>query len=263
MEPDLRMFFIVLLVLAVFLNYSTLKNMFVEHRHKSPLKPRPPPDAEEIVVQSMSPSYTIIDQEHTPTATQDKTGRTEAPLPLRSKIKLKTQITDQKAEINGPKDRTGKRVAGLTKDDIKAKWTGNCSYPSYIPTAVQNQPWFPLYLQHLKNVSFASVLQKRRAAACSRWWYPTHQLIRGEYPSRKINWKFTKPPRDFSRPNCTFGQQKVKTTSCAKAHSKLWRALDDMGVLYFPRSGSELGVVRDRWVGFSSPQDSLSSPRGR
>ena len=79
-----------------------------------------------------------------------------------------------------------------------------------------------------------------------RWWHPTPQPLYTDVAPRRNNWKEpAKPPENFTRPECPFGQDRKPWTSCSKKHDKLWRELDKLGAIYFPRSGSELGVVRD------------------
>ena len=75
--------------------------------------------------------------------------------------------------------------------------------------------------------------------------YSTPQYKFDELPHRALNWKPDIAPSNFTRPKCEdFGQKVVRKTRCSKAHETLWRYLDKHGILYFPRSGTELGVVR-------------------
>ena len=75
--------------------------------------------------------------------------------------------------------------------------------------------------------------------------FPTHQLAWLDRPHRQITWKFEAPPTNYSRQKCKdFGQEVVSQTPCSKKHEELWRFLDKKGILYYPHSGSELGVVR-------------------
>lgn len=45
-------------------------------------------------------------------------------------------------------------------------------------------------------------------------------------------------------PTCEFGQAEVKGSRCTDRLKNLFEALDELRVVYFPRSGTELGIVR-------------------
>ena len=144
---------------------------------------------------------------------------------------------------------TSRKINGFPdKDTVKKHWKGDCSYPSYIPQVMQNQTWFSRYLYHLERVKLSADYKSDRPDNCARWWASNPQkydVSRKEVRKRKQRWMKTFRETGYARPKCSFGQQSVERTRCATIHERLWRTLDKLNIVYFPRSGSELGVVRN------------------
>ena len=92
-----------------------------------------------------------------------------------------------------------------------------------------------------KNSSVAN-----RQRNCLRWWHPTPQLSYLEVPYRKLGWApKSQLPDGYQRPNCSFGQSMQPKTSCSEKHAALFRELEELNMLYFPKDGTELGVLRE------------------
>ncbi|XP_066928577.1 uncharacterized protein [Clytia hemisphaerica] len=124
----------------------------------------------------------------------------------------------------------------------KDNWKGDCPYPSYVFRKLESQSWFSLYLHHQMKVDLSRTIPKRLKKSCTRWWHAHAEADFGDLPHRKFTWKEQKP--NHVRPNCSFGQKRRPWTRCSKKHQELWTVLDKLGVIYFIRSGSELGVIR-------------------
>ena len=77
-----------------------------------------------------------------------------------------------------------------------------------------------------------------------RFWHHSPQPHFLDIPHRKFIWKEQKLPPNYKRPNCTFGQYLKPLTTCSRKHQELWNLLDELGIIYFARSGSELGIIR-------------------
>ena len=131
----------------------------------------------------------------------------------------------------------------------KATWKGQCLYPWYIPPAMQQQSWFQPFLRHLQQVDLSKAASRYiQMRDCARWWSASPQISFNDTPprSRLVGWKPKPlPPLGYKRPKCkNFGQKLVPRGRCSSVHEVLWRALDKLGILYFPRSGTELGILR-------------------
>jgi len=128
----------------------------------------------------------------------------------------------------------------------KQTWKGDCPYPKYVEMEkLERQKWFPRYLHHLQKVNLTGNDKYYWNDKCVRWWHPNPKNPWPFYPHRKKSWKpAVRPGPSFIRPNCTFGQELKPPTKCLKMHQRLWDELDKMGAVYFPRSGTELGVLR-------------------
>ncbi|XP_066928404.1 uncharacterized protein [Clytia hemisphaerica] len=162
---------------------------------------------------------------------------------------LRTLVDQTKIEIKitkeNIKENTELKIHRKTNiTQYMKSWTGDCPFPNYASKLV-NESWFPMFLDTLQKVDLKPTKNKRTTLHCTRWWHLTPQADYKDIPPRKLKWKEpTRPGKGFIRPNCTFGQDLIPWTKCSKAHNKLWRELDKIGAIYFPRSGSELGVVR-------------------
>ena len=105
-------------------------------------------------------------------------------------------------------------------------------------------PWFPAFRHALENV----VPRKKpcgnhdEASSCGRWWHPAPQPFYACEPPRI--WKTNLRETSHAPPACLFGQKKTPATRCAQAQRQLAGALNKLRVVWFLRSGSELGVVR-------------------
>ncbi|XP_066915128.1 uncharacterized protein [Clytia hemisphaerica] len=128
----------------------------------------------------------------------------------------------------------------------KQTWKGDCPYPKYVEMEkLERQKWFPRYLHHLQKVNLTGNDKYYWNDKCVRWWHPNPKNTWSFYPHRKKTWKpAVQPDPSFIRPNCTFGQELKPPTTCSKMRQRLWDELDKMGAVYFPRSGTELGVLR-------------------
>jgi hypothetical protein len=79
--------------------------------------------------------------------------------------------------------------------------------------------------------------------SCARWWHPTPQTKYWMLPLR--TWSRPQQIRDHPPPLCTqFGQNAAPKHKCSKHHARLFQVLDNLRVVYFARSGTELGIVR-------------------
>ena len=79
--------------------------------------------------------------------------------------------------------------------------------------------------------------------ACARWWHATPQREYTDLPLR--TWSGVLRSTNWTAPPCSFGQASRTEHKCAASHRQLVAALDALRVVYFPRSGTELGLVRD------------------
>eukprot|EP00111_Clytia_hemisphaerica_P015847 TCONS_00046806-protein len=129
------------------------------------------------------------------------------------------------------------------KDNWKEK--ADCPYPSYVHKKYEKLSWFPLFLHHQMKVNLSAIPPKQYKEGCTRFWHAQPQTDFGELPHRKLTWKEQKPPPNYVRPNCSFGQGTKPWTRCSRKHQELWSLLDQSGIIYFARSGSELGVIRN------------------
>jgi len=77
---------------------------------------------------------------------------------------------------------------------------------------------------------------------CVRWWHSTPQRRYTDLPTRK--WSEVLRPKNHIVPACSFGQKEQAKHSCYDSHTQLFEALARLRVVYFPRSGTELGIVR-------------------
>ena len=89
------------------------------------------------------------------------------------------------------------------------------------------------------------------AYMCSRWWHPTPQREYSKRQSRIMRWKPAISTGNVgSSPRCEWqtanlaGEWSDWVSSCSPFLRHLFQALDALGVVYFPRSGTELTVVR-------------------
>jgi len=119
----------------------------------------------------------------------------------------------------------------------------SCPIPK-LSKAAQATSWYPVFLKHLKRVDLSTSSKSRRPNNCARWWHPTPQYTYLELPDRGKEWKPSKKPPNYIRPNCTFGQRFMPKPRCAALMEPLWKKLDEMEVVYYPRDGTELSIIR-------------------
>jgi len=79
--------------------------------------------------------------------------------------------------------------------------------------------------------------------ACARWWQPKPHPIYMYRPPRAFS-EDKLIPTSLHIPACPFGQEKKHANRCTLKYKKLIEALDKLRLVYFPRGGTELGVVR-------------------
>ena len=108
-------------------------------------------------------------------------------------------------------------------------------------------PWYADYSSHVRMVRppDAHTHSEFMSDACARWWHPSPQRSYEDYSLRP--WSGILRSRTMEtkwRPRCSFGQALLKETKCASSQRQLIAALDAARVVYFPRSGTELGIVR-------------------
>jgi hypothetical protein len=124
-------------------------------------------------------------------------------------------------------------------------------------TTFRGRDWYADYASRVRKVRpFPSCPECIRseaksvwsmADACPRWWHATPQRIYADLPFRKWNEERLRPQKHvFSevRPCKDFGQKSVPPGKCSASFQKLFDALDRVRAVYFPRSGTELGIVR-------------------
>ena len=59
-------------------------------------------------------------------------------------------------------------------------------------------------------------------------------------------WKSKLLPPGYKKMPCVgFGRKVVHRTPCGDLHEPVWRTLDNLGIVYFPKVGSDLGAVRN------------------
>ena len=112
-------------------------------------------------------------------------------------------------------------------------------------------PWYAEYARRVDAVlspeesfNVSSVRRTQRTAfGCARWWHPRPQYSYKDYPPRV--WTGALRPTNFAPPPCAFGRASRTEHKCAASHRQLVAALDALRVVYFPRSGTELGIVRE------------------
>lgn len=138
----------------------------------------------------------------------------------------------------------------------QGNWKGECPFPFWVPENMQRESWFQPFLQHLQRVNLSnSHYPYKKMEDCSRWWHVNPQYLHIDpiapgkpyLGQRNLDeWHpKPKPPTGYIRPKCEgFGRQSAPQTSCGTKQEQLWRALDDLGVVYFPRAGTELGITR-------------------
>ena len=125
-------------------------------------------------------------------------------------------------------------------------------FPCHPDSSFSSSSWYNAYAALVHSVhrvppcegcllSDSKSIQVERLA-CSRWWHPTPQRIYLDYPLR--NYSGILLPENQTTPQCDFGQLLIPETSCSSSHRPLFEALDRLRVVYFPRSGTELGIVR-------------------
>ena len=112
--------------------------------------------------------------------------------------------------------------------------------------------WYPVYRSHLENVSLENVNVNHvarvsygvpdRTLACARWWHHTPE----SHPDDWVRLSVWTPvlKSNYVRPACDFGQELKPRSTCGDKMAALWSALDDLGVVYYPLGGTELGVVK-------------------
>ena len=165
--------------------------------------------------------------------------------------------------------KNGKTTTAITKNDKTTTQSPRvtCSVPKW-SRQITEQPWYPLYVRYVSRVDLAETAPERRDLSCARWWHPTPKRKFTDLPDRGISWKPQLKPVNYSRPNCTFGQKMVAKTKCSKAYEQLWKRLDKIDAVYFPRDGTELGAVRqssyissdgDMDIVVDMPQEKLNS----
>lgn len=77
---------------------------------------------------------------------------------------------------------------------------------------------------------------------CHRWWHTNQQPSYHVLPLRV--WSGVLKPEHLRVPPCTFGQAALPKHRCNSEFRALFRALDSLRVVYYARSGTELGIVR-------------------
>ena len=123
----------------------------------------------------------------------------------------------------------------------------DCNFPSVIDprngcNLIILKDTFYLKCAFLSNFSDFSCIKR-----CVHYYYryPTPKLDSEELLRRRNTWKPNLPPPNYKRKKCPhFGQENVTATYCSQYHEVLWRELDKKGIVYFPRAGTELGIVR-------------------
>ena len=155
---------------------------------------------------------------------------------------------------NNHSQRNRKQKKFPRVQNARFRWRGDCLFPSYLSYKLQKQPWFPKYLHHLERVKLPTEDAESRSTNCARWWHHTPHTPYQKLPHRKNSWKKNNPTlwrenitrrrKPHKRVKCGFGQKLVASTRCGSLHEVLWVMLNKMGVVYFPRAGTELGIVR-------------------
>ena len=108
-------------------------------------------------------------------------------------------------------------------------------------TALREHDWYNAYAERVRMVRpIPGCPGCSMKAACARWWHSTPQRMYTEFPLRE--WSGILRPAT-ALPRCPFGQAKV-SDRCSSSRQKLADALNRLRVVYFPRSGTELGIVR-------------------
>ena len=150
------------------------------------------------------------------------------------------------AVVHSPLDATRWSNCPTTPDPTDAPSEldqGSCE-PS---PGFTDAPWYADYSSHVRMVRppDAHTHSEFMSDACARWWHPSPQRSYEDYSLRP--WSGILRSRTMEtkwRPRCSFGQALLTETKCASSQRQLIAALDAARVVYFPRSGTELGIVR-------------------
>jgi len=78
---------------------------------------------------------------------------------------------------------------------------------------------------------------------CARWWHSTPQRSHPDYSPRI--WNGVLRPNNQNINKCAFGQNFRPASQCAASYQYFFRVLDNMRVIYFPHSRTELGIIRN------------------
>jgi hypothetical protein len=115
-------------------------------------------------------------------------------------------------------------------------------------TALREHDWYNAYAERVRMVRpIPDCPGCSMKSACARWWHSTPQRIYADLPVRKWNEERLRPKQHVFgevRPCKDFGQKSVPSGRCSAPFQKLFDALDRVRAVYFPRSGTELGIVR-------------------
>ena len=134
---------------------------------------------------------------------------------------------------------SGLETEAMCKPNIKFK--SSAWYEDYSKQVRTVQPFPPC-----SNCINAKAYTWDKNDACGRWWHSTPQHSYVNIQKRK--WKKSLRIKN-TLPKCSFGQSMMPKhnssgNDCSSGYARLFSALDSLGVVYFPRGGTELGIVR-------------------